>query len=68
MHALAVRAQAAKAEAERHKRALSRHRGLLRQARARQAELEAECRRRGIQLIDTGEGNAHGRQAADPRP
>lgn len=65
MQPLAAQARQAKADADFHKRQVSRHRQLLRQARRRQAELEAECRRLGIDFIVTGEGNSHGPRSAE---
>lgn len=46
-----------------HKRAAARHRKSAQLARAQQAEIEAECRKRGIAVsIHTeGEGDIHGR-------
>lgn len=46
-----------------HKRQVRQHREALRQARERQAEIERECARLGIQLIiQPGAGGFHGRR------
>ena len=59
---LADRARQADKQARFHKREVSRHRRALRECRAEQAGLEAECERLGIELTYTnGEGKrSHG--------
>lgn len=59
---------AAGAAAREHKRQANRHRQLARAARARQAEIEARCRRLGIEIRGgiEGEGANHGRQQPAP--
>ena len=59
---LADRARQTDRQARFHKREAARHRRLLRECRAEQAGLEAECARLGIELTYTnGEGKrSHG--------
>ena len=58
---LASDAQALAERARWHKRESDRHRKAARACRARQAELEAQCRRLGIAVETIGEGEIHGR-------
>lgn len=63
MHPLAAEFDRLDREARDHKRASGHHRRLAQEARARQAEIAAECRRLGISIetvIPTGEGDHHG--------
>lgn len=66
--ALVAEARSLDEDARYHKREAARHRRAAKEARARQAQLEAECRRRGITVTYTnGEGDTHGRSRTAPR-
>ena len=60
MHPLVAEARDLDAAARRHKRESQRHREAARDCRQRQAEVEAECRRLGIEITYHGEGETHG--------
>ena len=58
------------ARARHHKQQASHHRRVARSLRKRQAGLEKECRRLGIDVTHTkanGEGDIHGRRNTDTR-
>ena len=52
--------------ARQHKRQANQHRRAAREARQRHAEIEAKCRRLGIEVTREGAGEFHGRHR--PRP
>ena len=62
---LAEQATALDARARYHKKASQNHRDAARDCRIKQARLEAECKRLGIEIIYR-EGNPHGGPATRP--